>query len=100
MNDTQAIEITPGEHPTRELFGMTFNIDTIASTLVAGAIVVVLGFLGQAQADRDQRGSRPDQDPAGLGVRHHRGDQPGRVQPGQGQPVRGPARRVARSCSS
>ena len=44
MNDTQAIEITPGEHPTRELLGMTFNIDTIASTLVAGAIVVVVAF--------------------------------------------------------
>ena len=44
MNDTQAIEITPGEHPTREFLGMTFNIDTIASTLVAGAIVVVVAF--------------------------------------------------------
>jgi len=44
VNDTQAIEITPGEHPTREFLGMTFNIDTIASTLVAGAIVVVVAF--------------------------------------------------------
>jgi F-type H+-transporting ATPase subunit a len=39
-----AIEIHPGEHPTREFLGMTFNIDTIFVTLVAGAIVVALGF--------------------------------------------------------
>jgi F-type H+-transporting ATPase subunit a len=38
------IEIHPGEHPTREFLGMTFNIDTIFVTLVAGAIVVALGF--------------------------------------------------------
>ena len=40
-----AIEITPGEHPERHLFGLTFNIDTIISTLVAGSIVILLGFL-------------------------------------------------------
>jgi F-type H+-transporting ATPase subunit a len=39
------INITPGEHPTREWFGMTVNIDTVASTVVAGAIVLLLGFL-------------------------------------------------------
>ncbi len=39
------INITPGEHPERHLLGMTFNIDTIISTLVAGTIVIVLGFL-------------------------------------------------------
>jgi F-type H+-transporting ATPase subunit a len=39
------IHITPGEHPTREWFGMTVNIDTVASTVVAGAIVLLLGFL-------------------------------------------------------
>jgi F-type H+-transporting ATPase subunit a len=39
------INITPGEHPTREWFGMTVNIDTVISTLVAGAIVLLLGFL-------------------------------------------------------
>jgi len=38
------IEIHPGEHPTREFLGMTFNIDTIFVTVVAGAIVVGLGF--------------------------------------------------------
>ncbi len=39
------IHITPGEHPERHLFGLTFNIDTIISTLVAGSIVILLGFL-------------------------------------------------------
>ncbi|RNM15294.1 F0F1 ATP synthase subunit A [Nocardioides pocheonensis] len=39
------IHITPGEHPTREWFGMTVNIDTVISTVVAGAIVILLGLL-------------------------------------------------------
>jgi F-type H+-transporting ATPase subunit a len=39
------IHITPGEHPTREWFGMTVNIDTVISTVVAGVIVLLLGFL-------------------------------------------------------
>jgi F-type H+-transporting ATPase subunit a len=39
------INITPGEHPTREWFGMTVNIDTVFSTLVAGTIVILLGLL-------------------------------------------------------
>ncbi|HEY6935201.1 MAG TPA: F0F1 ATP synthase subunit A [Marmoricola sp.] len=44
-----AIEIHPGEHPTGQLFGMTFNLDTIWVTVVAGAIVVALGFWARAQ---------------------------------------------------
>jgi F-type H+-transporting ATPase subunit a len=39
-----AIEIHPGEHPTGHLLGLTFNLDTIWVTVVAGAIVVALGF--------------------------------------------------------
>lgn len=39
------INITPGEHPTREWFGMTVNIDTVISTVVAGLIVILLGLL-------------------------------------------------------
>jgi F-type H+-transporting ATPase subunit a len=39
------INITPGEHPTREWFGMTVNIDTVSSTIVAGVIVILLGLL-------------------------------------------------------
>jgi F-type H+-transporting ATPase subunit a len=33
-----------GEHKTVELWGMTFNVDTIASTIVAGGLVLLLGF--------------------------------------------------------
>ena len=43
------IEIHPGEHPTREFLGMTFNLDTIWVTVVAGAIVVGLGFWARAK---------------------------------------------------
>jgi F-type H+-transporting ATPase subunit a len=39
------INITPGEHPTREWLGMTVNIDTVISTVVAAVIVLLLGFL-------------------------------------------------------
>jgi F-type H+-transporting ATPase subunit a len=37
-------DITIGEHKTVEWNGITFNIDTIISTLVAGALVLILGF--------------------------------------------------------
>ncbi len=36
--------ITPGEHWTGQVAGLTFNIDTILSTIVAGAIVCGLGL--------------------------------------------------------
>jgi F-type H+-transporting ATPase subunit a len=39
------ISIHPGEHPEAHLFGMTFNMDTIYSTIVAGLMVLLLGFL-------------------------------------------------------
>ena len=39
------INIEPGVHPERDWFGMTVNIDTVVSTLVAGVIVILLGFL-------------------------------------------------------
>jgi F-type H+-transporting ATPase subunit a len=38
-------KIQIGHHVTREFLGMTFNIDTIISTLFAGALVLLLGFL-------------------------------------------------------
>ncbi len=34
-----------GHHVTREWLGMTFNIDTIFATLVAGAVVLVMGLI-------------------------------------------------------
>jgi F-type H+-transporting ATPase subunit a len=37
-------DIKIGEHKTAEWLGMTFNVDTIISTLVAGALVLLLGF--------------------------------------------------------
>lgn len=46
-------EITIGEHVEREFLGMTFNQDTIVSTLVAGAIVLVLGFVARAALTKD-----------------------------------------------
>lgn len=39
------IEIHPGEHPEWHAFGMTFNADTIWSSLIAGAVVLVMGFV-------------------------------------------------------
>ncbi len=48
--------ITIGEHVQREWLGMTFNIDTIFSTLVAGAIVLILGLILRARL------AKPDTD--------------------------------------
>ncbi|WP_375493151.1 F0F1 ATP synthase subunit A [uncultured Jatrophihabitans sp.] len=42
---TSAISITPGEHINWHVFGLTLNGDTITSTLIAGAIIVLLGVL-------------------------------------------------------
>jgi F-type H+-transporting ATPase subunit a len=47
------IHIAPGEHPERELFGLTFNIDTIISTAVAGSLVILLGFLVRRALTKD-----------------------------------------------
>jgi F-type H+-transporting ATPase subunit a len=37
-------EVTPGVHPTVQFLGLTFNTDTLWSTLVAGLILVGLGL--------------------------------------------------------
>lgn len=37
-------EIKPGEHWTGELFGLTFHLDTIIGTIIAGVIVCGLGI--------------------------------------------------------
>ena len=47
------IEIHPGEHPTGQMFGMTFNLDTIWVTVIAGAVVVGLGFWARAKLTAD-----------------------------------------------
>ncbi len=46
-------DIKIGEHVQREFLGMTFNMDTIWTTLVAGTIVVVLGFWARRQLTRN-----------------------------------------------
>jgi F-type H+-transporting ATPase subunit a len=43
------IDIHPGEHPEWHFAGMTFNSDTIWATIIAGAIVVGLGFVLRSQ---------------------------------------------------
>jgi F-type H+-transporting ATPase subunit a len=43
--NVQAIDITPGEHIHWHLGGITLNGDTITATLIAGAIILLLGFL-------------------------------------------------------
>jgi F-type H+-transporting ATPase subunit a len=48
-----AIEIHPGEHPEGHFLGMTFNLDTIWVTVVAGAIVVAAGFWARAKLTAD-----------------------------------------------
>jgi F-type H+-transporting ATPase subunit a len=54
------INITPGEHPTREWFGMTVNIDTVISTVVAGVIVILLGFLVRRALTRNTEDHVPN----------------------------------------
>jgi F-type H+-transporting ATPase subunit a len=44
-----AADVEVGQHPTFELFGMTFNSDTIIATLIAAVIVIVLAFMLRAK---------------------------------------------------
>jgi F-type H+-transporting ATPase subunit a len=53
-NTTVAIDITPGEHIHWHVFGVTLNGDTISATLVAGAIILLLGFLLRRKASARQ----------------------------------------------
>ena len=46
-----AINITPGEHWAWHVFGVTLNGDTITGTLIAGAIIVLLGVLLRRHVD-------------------------------------------------
>jgi len=47
---TRAIDIKPGEHIQWHVFGLTFNGDTITSTIIAGAIILLIGFLIRRRA--------------------------------------------------
>ena len=53
------IEITPGEHPEGHAFGMTFNLDTIWVTVVAGLIVIGLGFWAKSKLTKDSEDHVP-----------------------------------------
>lgn len=44
-----ASDIEIGNHPEWHLFGLTLNADTIISTLVAAAILLILGFVVRAK---------------------------------------------------
>ena len=48
-----SIDIHPGEHPEGHLFGLTLNLDTIWVTVVAGAMVIALGFWARRQLTRN-----------------------------------------------
>jgi F-type H+-transporting ATPase subunit a len=48
-----AIDIHPGEHPEGHLLGMTLNLDTIRVTVVAGLIVIALGFWVRSAMTKD-----------------------------------------------
>ncbi|HEV7203580.1 MAG TPA: F0F1 ATP synthase subunit A [Jatrophihabitans sp.] len=45
-----AINITPGEHIEWHVAGLTLNGDTITATLIAGAIILLIGFLIQRKS--------------------------------------------------
>jgi F-type H+-transporting ATPase subunit a len=46
-------EIKIGEHVVRKLGGISFNLDTIWTTLIAGGLVLLLGFLARRALTRD-----------------------------------------------
>ena len=46
-------EIEIGHHVEKEFLGMTFNMDTIWATLVAGSIVIILGFWARSALTKD-----------------------------------------------
>jgi len=48
------IDIHPGEHVERTFGGMTFNMDTIWTTAIAGVIVVALGFWARSALTKNK----------------------------------------------
>lgn len=45
-----AVNIPVGEHATRKVFGLSFNVDTIWTTVLASSILLGLGFYLRARA--------------------------------------------------
>ena len=50
MTPMLGIDITPGEHLQRKLFGLTINMDIVWATCIAGLIVITLGLILRAKA--------------------------------------------------
>jgi F-type H+-transporting ATPase subunit a len=44
------IDITPGVHPHVKLGGLTFDVDIIWATIIAGAVVITMGMILRAKA--------------------------------------------------
>ena len=55
----QAADIKIGEHVEREFLGITFNMDTIWTMLIAGVVVVGLGFWARKQLTRSTESHVP-----------------------------------------
>jgi len=51
-----AADISVGEHITRNWFGLTWNVDTMWGTVIAGAIVIGLGLLTARSASHEVPG--------------------------------------------
>ena len=51
LSEESGIEI--GHHVQKEFLGMTFNMDTIWTTLIAGSIVIILGFWARRALTKD-----------------------------------------------
>jgi F-type H+-transporting ATPase subunit a len=46
-------QIEIGHHVEKEFLGMTFNMDTIWTTLIAGTVVIILGFWARSALTKD-----------------------------------------------
>jgi len=54
-----AIDVEVGNHIQWEVFGLTWNVDTILGTIIAGAIVLGLGFYLRAKAKKQSAVEKP-----------------------------------------
>jgi F-type H+-transporting ATPase subunit a len=52
-------DIKIGEHVERKFLGLTFNLDTIWTTLIAGALVLILGFWARSALTKHQEDHVP-----------------------------------------
>ena len=77
-----AADVEVGHHHTAQIGGLTFNVDTIYSSIVAGLIVLVAGVYMARRATS----GRADQAPAALGDHRRPGEQAGRGQSARSHP--------------